>query len=152
MILAIEHEAAAVWPIWQNFANMAKFYKFMTFYFLFGKIVNLLWQICYITGLIFIVASGQILKHNLTIWSHWAAAAAADTWVWEKKFAFVEAKNIFAFGLKIFFDFKMQTEYWQPSYISAKSAVISCKVHTFKESYFANLHSASTIITATFAR
>ena len=42
----------------------------MMVYFLFGKISNLLWQICCITGLIFIVAYGQILKHDLTIWSH----------------------------------------------------------------------------------
>ena len=33
--------------------------------------LSLLWQICDIIGLIFIVANGQILKTNLTIWSHW---------------------------------------------------------------------------------
>ena len=53
--------------IWQNFATG----KFWTVYFLFGKILSLLWQICDILGLIFIVANGQILKNNLIIWSHW---------------------------------------------------------------------------------
>ena len=49
---------------------MTKFGNFLAVHFLFGQIVILLWQICYITGLIFIVANGQILKHNLSIWSH----------------------------------------------------------------------------------
>ena len=31
--------------------------------------LSLLWQICYIVGLIFSVANGKILKNNLTIWS-----------------------------------------------------------------------------------
>ena len=44
--------------------------NFLTVYFLFGKIC-LLWHICDINGLIFIVANVQILKNNLTIWSHW---------------------------------------------------------------------------------
>ena len=42
--------------------------KFLTVYFLFGKMLSLLWQIWYIIGLIFIVANGQILKNNLTIY------------------------------------------------------------------------------------
>ena len=37
-------------PLWQKFTS--------------------LWQICDIIGLIFIIANGQILKNNLTIWSH----------------------------------------------------------------------------------
>ena len=36
--------------------------------------LSLLWQIYDIIGLIFIVANGQILKNNLTIWSHWSEA------------------------------------------------------------------------------
>ena len=44
--------------------------KFLTVYFLFGKMLSLLWQTCDIIELIFIVANGQILKKNLTIWSH----------------------------------------------------------------------------------
>ena len=34
----------------------------------------ILWQMCDITGLIFIAANGQILKNNRTIWSHWQQA------------------------------------------------------------------------------
>ena len=44
--------------------------NFLTAYFLFGKMLRLLWQICNFIGLIFILANGQILKNNLTIWSH----------------------------------------------------------------------------------
>ena len=60
--------------IWQNFATSAKVYvfgKFSTVYFICGKILSLIWQICDIIGLICILANGQILKNNLTIWSHW---------------------------------------------------------------------------------
>ena len=64
--------------IWQNFATMAKFYKSLAVYFLFSKIVNQLWQIWYISGLIFIVPSGQILKFNLTIWSHCPAQTTIE--------------------------------------------------------------------------
>ena len=45
------------------------FVGFLTVYFLFDKMFNIVWQICCIPGLIFIFANGQILKHNLTIWS-----------------------------------------------------------------------------------
>ena len=41
-------------------------------YFLFGKLLSPLWRICYIIGLIFIIPNRQILKNNLTIWSHWS--------------------------------------------------------------------------------
>ena len=47
------------------------FGKFLTVYFLFRKMLSLLLQIWYIFGRIFIVADGQILKNNLTIWSHY---------------------------------------------------------------------------------
>ena len=50
--------------------SLQVFGKFLTVYFLFGKMLSLLWQICDIIGLYFIVANGQILKNNLTIWSH----------------------------------------------------------------------------------
>ena len=53
--------------IWQNLATMTKFYKSLATFWLF---ISYLAKQCYIIGLIFIVASGQILKHNLTIWSH----------------------------------------------------------------------------------
>ena len=61
--------------IWRNFATLVKVDKslahFLMVYFLSGKILSLLWQICDIIVLIFIGANGQILKNNLTIWSHW---------------------------------------------------------------------------------
>ena len=63
-----------VWPYLVKFWHFGKslqvFGKFLTVYFLFGKMLILLWQICDIIGLIFAVANGQILKNNLTIWSH----------------------------------------------------------------------------------
>ena len=43
--------------LWQNFIRL-------------WHVLSLLWQIWYIIGLILIVANGQILKNNLTIWSH----------------------------------------------------------------------------------
>ena len=64
-----------MWPDLAKFRHFGKilqvFGKFLMVYFLFGKIYNLLFQICCTTELIFIVANGQILKHNVTIWSHW---------------------------------------------------------------------------------
>ena len=45
------------------------FGKFLSVYFIFDKMLSLLWQICDILGLIFNFANGQILKNNLTIWS-----------------------------------------------------------------------------------
>ena len=39
--------------------------------------LSLLWQLCDIIGLIFFVANGQILKNNLTIWSHCSNHSAA---------------------------------------------------------------------------
>ena len=60
--------------ICRNFATLAKVYKSLEFFwtvsFLFGKMLSLLWQICDIIGLIFILATGQILKNNQTILSH----------------------------------------------------------------------------------
>ena len=56
-------------PFWQKFTSL---WQILMVYFLFGKMLNLLWQICDIIGLIFIVAHGQILKNNIAIWSHWS--------------------------------------------------------------------------------
>ena len=61
-------------PFWQKIQVFDGF-------FIFGKIANLLWQIYYITGLVFIVANGHIIKHNLTIWSHWQY----DTRCWKSR-------------------------------------------------------------------
>ena len=47
--------------------------NFLTVFFLFGKMLSLLWQICDLIGLFFHVANGQILKNNLTIWSHYSS-------------------------------------------------------------------------------
>ena len=52
--------------------SLQVFGKFLTVYLLIGKMLSLLYQICDIIGLIFFVANGQILKNNLTIWSHCA--------------------------------------------------------------------------------
>ena len=60
--------------ILRYFATQATFYKafghFLSNYLVFGKIVNLLWQIFYSFGQFFIVQYGQILKNNIAIWSH----------------------------------------------------------------------------------
>ena len=62
-------------PVWPDLAKFCRFRKslqvfgkFLTVYFLFGTVLNLLWQICDIIGLIFILTNGQILNNNLTIW------------------------------------------------------------------------------------
>ena len=54
-------------PIWQNLTSLWQFFNSL---FLFFKMMGLLWQIWNILWIIFIVANGQILKNNLTIWSH----------------------------------------------------------------------------------
>ena len=68
-------EMHLVWPDLVKFRHFGKslqvFGKFLTVYFLFGKMLSTLWQICDIIGLIFIASNGQTLKNNLTIWSHW---------------------------------------------------------------------------------
>ena len=65
-----------MWPDLAKFRQFGKnlqvFGNFLTIYLLFGKMLSLLCQICDIIGLIFIVANGQILKNNLTIWSRWS--------------------------------------------------------------------------------
>ena len=62
---------------------LAKVYKSLANFgmvnFLFGTMLSLLWQICDIIGLIFIVTNGQILKNNLTIWSHWSPLPSSKT-------------------------------------------------------------------------
>ena len=66
--------SSSVWPDVAKFRHFGKslpvFGKFLTVYILSGKILSWLWQICAIIELIFIFANGQILKINLTIWSH----------------------------------------------------------------------------------
>ena len=50
--------------------------KNFCFYLVFGKNLNLLWQICCAIGRIFIVVNGQNWAYHLVIWSHWSATAA----------------------------------------------------------------------------
>ena len=56
----------AVWPDLAKFRHFGKkinfFGHFLSNYLVFGKIVNLLWQIFYTFGQIFIVLNGQIFK------------------------------------------------------------------------------------------
>ena len=69
------------WPLQAVWLDLAKFRhfgkslpifgKFLTVYFLFGKMLSLLWQTCDIIGEIFVAANGQMLKYNLIIWSYW---------------------------------------------------------------------------------
>ena len=56
----------------------------MLVYFLFGKMLNLFWQICDIVVLILITANGQILKNNPTISSHWSGGMFSDA-KWKEK-------------------------------------------------------------------
>ena len=63
----------SVWPDLAKFHHFVKSFqatvKILMVYFLFGKMLSLLWQICDMIVLIVIIANGQILKNNLTIWS-----------------------------------------------------------------------------------
>ena len=70
-----KYKFCSVWPDLTKFRHFGKswqiFGKFLTVYFLPGKLLSPPWQIYVIFGLNFIAANGQILKNNLTIWSHW---------------------------------------------------------------------------------
>ena len=48
--------------IWRIFTTLAKVYKFLTFYFLFGKMLSLLWQICDIIGYFSLLQMAKYLK------------------------------------------------------------------------------------------
>ena len=64
--------SCSVWPNLAKFRHFGQSDKslanFLMVYFLVGKMLSLRCQICDIIGLIFIVAIGQILKNNITIW------------------------------------------------------------------------------------
>ena len=69
-----QNRCQAMWPDLAKIRHFGKsqvFCNSLTVYFLFGKMLSILCQICDIIGLIFIVSNGQILKNNLTILSHW---------------------------------------------------------------------------------
>ena len=57
-----------MWPDLAKFCHFGKilqaFGKILNDYFSFGKMLNLLWHIFYISGLVFVVANGQILNHK----------------------------------------------------------------------------------------
>ena len=55
---------------YRHFGKRVQVWQILMVYFLFGKMLSLLWQICDVIGLVFIVANGQIFINNLTIWSH----------------------------------------------------------------------------------
>ena len=61
--------------IWQHFATLVKVYKSLAICWQFISYVAKCWayfgKFVIFFGLIFIVANGQILKNNLTIWSNW---------------------------------------------------------------------------------
>ena len=54
-------------PLMQKFTSL---WQILTVYFVFYKILRLLWHICDIIRLIFNAANGQTLKNDLAIWSH----------------------------------------------------------------------------------
>ena len=56
--------------IWRIIATLQNLYRFCGVYLLFGKILELLWQILYGIGKFFIHVNGRMLKNNLAIWSH----------------------------------------------------------------------------------
>ena len=56
-------------PIQQKCASLWQIFN--SLYFLYGKMMGLLWQMWNIIGLVFIVVNGQISKNYLDIWSHW---------------------------------------------------------------------------------
>ena len=62
-----------MWPDLAKFRNLDKilesFGHFLSNYLVFGKIVNLLWQLFYTFGQIFIVQNGQILKNKATLFA-----------------------------------------------------------------------------------
>ena len=61
-----ERTQRAVWPDLAKFCHFGKsllvFSKFLTVYFLFGKMLSLLWQTCEIFGLIFWLQMAKYLK------------------------------------------------------------------------------------------
>ena len=98
----------AVWPDLAKFCHFGKTLqvKFLKVYFLFGKVLSLLWQIWYIIGLNLIVGNGQILKNNLTIWSHWPAGKILVIfyWNWWQRFEMGRGGGQVGSGLAFYSD------------------------------------------------
>ena len=89
------------------FATLAKIYKSLANFYSFFSYLAKYWtyfeQKWCISGLIFIVANGQILKHNLTVWSHcfWPLPT------WQRRRFFGSASTICHFSLIKYFDWEM---------------------------------------------
>ena len=62
-------------PFWQNLQSLG---HFLRPYLLFGKNLDLLWLNWYAIWQIFIDVIGQMLKNNLSIWSHWSLSFSVD--------------------------------------------------------------------------
>ena len=60
--------------IWRKFATFGTILKVLgkivRVYLVFGKILIVLWQKCFIIWQTFIIVDGQILLNNFAIWSH----------------------------------------------------------------------------------
>ena len=73
----LEQNFSAVWPDLAKFRHFGKtlqvFGNFWQFISHLHKMLCQLRQIYDIIGQIFIVANGQILKNNITIWPHWSS-------------------------------------------------------------------------------
>ena len=80
-------------PVWPDFRHFGKslhvFGKIFPVYFLFDKMLKLLWQICYISGLIFVVVNGQILKLK----SNHPATLATTTTACESSIFYAQSPN-----------------------------------------------------------
>ena len=64
----------AVWPHFAKFHHFGKILNyisdFLRAHLVFGILLNLLWQILYVIGNIFLDLNGQKWANNLAIWSH----------------------------------------------------------------------------------
>ena len=87
---SLEFGASQCDQIWQILAH---FQKSTSLWQIFDGLFIILWQICDIIGLILIVTNGQILKNNLTTWSHCLEVAAFVTVVHHFKHVAVCVKN-----------------------------------------------------------
>ena len=84
--------------IWQEIATLAFSFKpwaLFKGFLLFFQILNLLLQILFATGQIFIDVNGHMLKNNLAIWSHWLQLTRAFTdQLFNKKKRILQIKSI----------------------------------------------------------
>ena len=104
--LAFRTSPSSVWPDLAKFHHFCKslqvFGKLLTVYFLFGKMLSILWEICDIIELSITDANDQIWKNNQTIWSHCLVLKLVE---WSVK----EWKRIIAFLKRIGFELEICT-------------------------------------------